>query len=274
MSEPITLAGARILVTGASTGIGRATAERLAQAGAAVMATVRQEADGAPLRAAGCDVAVLDVTDQAAGAALVQRLAPLDVLINNAGASYRGAIEEGDDAAIRRIFEVNFFGPCALVRAALPGMRERRRGAIVNVSSISGRLSQPLNGYYPATKHALEAVTEALAYEVRPFNIRVALIEPGGVKSAFLPNLQAEPRTYNNPASPYAPLAQKLAIGTPRGSDPAIVAETIVQALTAPAPGQLRWPATPDAEEILAQRAALDDAAFMRYNVQRLGVDW
>lgn len=274
MTEPIRLSGARILVTGASTGVGRATAERLMQEGASVIATVRREADGEPLRAAGCEVALLDVTDHAAGAALIERVGPLDALINNAAYSYRSAIEHGDDAEIRTMFDVNFFGACALIRAALLGMRERRRGAIANVSSVSGRVASPLNGYYPATKFALEAISEALAYEVRPYNIRVVVIEPGGIKTAFIPNMHKEARTYDDPANPYAALAERLRPGTPSGSDPSVVAETIVRALTTPAPGQLRWPATPDAEVAMRQRDTMDDAAFMAMQAERAGIDW
>lgn len=274
MTEPIRLSGARILVTGASTGVGRATAERLVQEGAAVVATVRREADGAPLRAAGCEVALLDVTDHAAGAALIARVGPLDALINNAAYSYRSAIEHGDDAEIRTMFDVNFFGACALIRAALPGMRAQRRGAIVNVSSVSGRVAVALNGYYPATKFALEAISESLAYEVRPYNIRVVVIEPGGIKTAFIPNMRKEPRTYDDPHGPYAALAQRLRPGDPAGSEPSVVAETIVRALTAPAPGKFRWPATPDAEVAMRQRDEMDDDAFMAMQAARAGIAW
>jgi len=274
MSDPITLNNARILVTGASTGVGRATAERLMQEGASVVATVRAEADGESLRAAGCEVALLDVTDHAAGAALIERTGPLDVLINNAAYSYRSAFEHGDDDEIRKMFDVNFFAACALARAALPAMRARRKGAIVNVSSVSGRVAVALNGYYPATKFALEAISESLAYEVRPFNIRVAIIEPGGIKTAFIPNMRLEPRTYNDRSNPYADLADRLRPTAPGGSEPAVVAETIVRALTAPAPGKLRWPATPDAVQGLHARDTMDDESFMTMQAERAGIPW
>lgn len=274
MSEPITLSGARILVTGASTGVGKATAERLVQEGASVIATVRTATDGEPLRAAGCEVALLDVTDHAAGAALVERVGPLDALINNAAYSYRSTFEHGDDDEIRKMFDVNFFGACALARAALPAMRERRKGVIANLSSVSGRVAVALNGYYPATKFALEAVSESLAYEVRPFNIRVVVIEPGGINTAFIPNMHLEPRTYDDPASPYKALVDRLRPAGPAGSDPSVVAETIVRALTAPAPGKFRWPATPDAEQGLHLRDTMDDDAFMAMQAERAGIKW
>jgi NAD(P)-dependent dehydrogenase (short-subunit alcohol dehydrogenase family) len=274
MSDPIELKGARVLVTGASTGVGKATVERLLREGAAVVGTVRKEADGEPLRAAGAEVALLDVTDHAAGAALIERVGPLDALINNAAYSYRSSFEHGDDAEIRTMFDVNFFGACALARAALPAMRERRKGAIVNVSSVSGRVAVALNGYYPATKFALEAVSESLAYEVRPFNIRVAIIEPGGIKTAFIPNMHKEPRTYDDPNNPYWDLAERLRLGAPGGSEPSVVADAIVRALTAPAPGKLRWPATPDAEQMLHQRDTMDDETFMKMQAERAGIPW
>jgi len=260
MSDPITLNGARVLVTGASTGVGQATAERLVREGASVIATVRQEADAPPLRAMGCEVALLDVTDHAAGAALIERVGPLDALINNAAYSYRSAFEHGDDAEIRTMFDVNFFGPCALARAALPGMRERRKGAIVNVSSVSGRVAVALNGYYPATKFA--------------FNIRVIVIEPGGIKTAFIPNMRKDARTYDDPNNPYADLAERLRPSAPGGAEPSVVADTIIHALTAPAPGKFRWPATPDAEKLLHQRDTMDDDAFMAMQAERAGIPW
>jgi NAD(P)-dependent dehydrogenase (short-subunit alcohol dehydrogenase family) len=274
MSDPIELKGARILVTGASTGVGQATAERLMREGASVVATVRKEADGAALRAVGCEVALLDVTDHAAGAALVERVGPLDALINNAAYSYRSSFEHGDDAEIRKMFDVNFFGACALARAALPAMRARRKGAIVNVSSVSGRVAVALNGYYPATKFALEAISESMAYEVRPFNIRVVIVEPGGIKTAFIPNMHLEPRTYDDPNNPYADLAQRLRPTAPGGSEPSVVADTIVRSLVAPAPGKLRWPATPDAEQGLHLRDTMDDDAFMAMQAERAGIKW
>ncbi len=274
MSDPIALSGARILVTGASTGVGRATAERLAHEGASVIATVRKEEDGVGLREIGCEVALLDVTDHAAGRELIGRVGPLDALVNNAAYSYRSSIEEGDDAKIRAMFDVNFFGLVALTQAALPGMRERKRGAIVNVTSVSGRVAVALNGYYPATKFAVEAITESLWYETRPWNIRVILIEPGGIKTNFLPNLRQEPRTYADSTSPYAPLAEAVRPGAPGGSEPSVVADAIVQSLTAPAPAKLRWPATPDAATLLATRDEMDDDAFMQYQIDRAKLGW
>lgn len=273
MSEPVELRGATVLVTGASTGVGAATVARMREEGATVVATVRKEADAGPLREAGATVELLEVTDTDAGAALVGRVAP-DVLVNNAAYSYRATFEDGDIGEIRKMFDVNFFGAVALAQAAIPAMRERRRGAIVNVTSISGRIAQHLNGFYPASKFALEAVSEQMHYELRPFGVRVVLIEPGGIKTNFLANMRMEPKTYDAPDSPYAPLVDKLRPGAPGGSDPAVVADSIVRSVEAPAPGKLRWPATPDATEILTARDQMSDAQWEAWWLARNNLAW
>jgi len=274
MSDPIKLQGAKALVTGASTGAGLATAIRLVQEGAHVIATVRKEADAAPLREAGATVEILDVTDHAAGRALIERVGPLDVLVNNAAYSYRATFEDGDMEEVRAMFDVNFFGAVALAQAAIPGMREKRSGAIVNVTSVSGRIAQHLNGYYPATKFALEAVSEQMYYELRHFNIRVVLIEPGGIKTNFLSNMRLEPRTYDNPDGPYAKLVDQLRPGEARGSDPSVIADAVVRSLEDPAPGRLRWPATPDAVEQLTMRDQMSDEQFSQSLLSRNGLEW
>lgn len=273
MSDPVELRGATVLVTGASTGVGFATVQRMLQEGATVIGTVRKEEDAAKVRETGATAEILDVTDTDAGRALVARVAP-DVLVNNAAYSYRAAFEHGDLDAIRQMFEVNFFGAVALAQAAIPAMRERRRGVIANVTSISGRIAQHLNGYYPATKFALEAVSEQMHYELRPFGIRVVIIEPGGIHTNFIPNMRVEPRTYDDPDNPYAPLAAKMRPSAPSGSDPSVVADTIVRAVEADAPGRLRWPATPDATEILTARDRMNDAQWETWWVGRNKIEW
>ncbi len=274
MSTPVDLQGAKALVTGASSGVGFATAVRLVQEGAHVVATVRKEADAGPLREAGATAEILDVTDHAAGRALVERVGPLDVLVNNAAYSYRSTFEHGDMAEIRAMFDVNFFGVVALTQAAIPGMRAQRRGAIVNISSVSGRVAVPLNGYYPATKFALEAISEQMRAELRPFNIRVVLIEPGGIKTNFLPNMRLEPRTYDDPNGPYAKLADQLRPGKPGGSEPSVVADAVVRSLQDSAPGKFRWPATPDAVEQMTVRDQMNDEQFEKWLTARNKLEW
>jgi NAD(P)-dependent dehydrogenase (short-subunit alcohol dehydrogenase family) len=131
----------------------------------------------------------LDVTDPAQVAAAVQaaeaRFGTIDVLVNNAGCGYQTSVEEGDDAAVRALFEVNVFGIIALIRAVLPGMRTRRRGHIVNISSVAGFVGFPGSGYYAATKHAVEGLSAALAKEVGPLGIPVMCVEPGPFRTDF-----------------------------------------------------------------------------------------
>ena len=157
------------LITGCSKGLGRAIARQALEAGYRVVATAREPGSLADLTQKYGDrvaTARLDVTDQRdienAVALALQRFGQIDVLVNNAGMGYFGAIEEGEDAGVRAIFETNLFGPLNLAKAVLPGMRANRRGHIVNISSIGGFVAYPAVGYYNMTKFALEAMSEAL----------------------------------------------------------------------------------------------------------------
>lgn len=181
------------LVTGASSGIGRATALLLARAGHRVFATVRSEAGETSLvaSAAGLPIEILrlDLADEAGAARVVQevlrRAGRIDVLVNNAGYAKLGAVEDLPRADLRHQFEVNVFGAMQLCREVIPAMRARRSGRIVNVSSLAGRVSVPLMGTYCASKFALEAFSDALRAEVKPAGIRVAIVEPGPVATNF-----------------------------------------------------------------------------------------
>lgn len=178
------------LITGCSTGIGRALAEAAADAGHNVVATARNTAAVGEFAEGRPNVLPvgLDVTDpeqiRAAVAKAEQAYGGVDVLVNNAGYGYRGAVEEGDDG-VRTLFETHFFGPVALMKAVLPGMRARRSGAIVNFSSIGVQLMPVGSGFYAAAKAALEGVTGALRGEVAPLGIQVTTIEPGGFRTDF-----------------------------------------------------------------------------------------
>lgn len=167
----------RVLVTGAGTGIGRATCEVLTARGHDVVATARR-----PEVLDDLDVALrlaLDVTSDESVASCVAVLGDVDVLVNNAGITETGPMESYPADATLRMFETNFFGPLRLIRALVPAMRERGRGVVVNVSSVQGQVASPLSGMYCATKHALEAASESLALEVGHFGIRVVIVEPG-----------------------------------------------------------------------------------------------
>jgi len=179
-------------ITGCSSGFGRALAQAVLARGRRAVVTARDPATVADLVAghdAGSARLALDVTKPAQIATAVQaavgRFGAIDVLVNNAGYGYQASVEEGEDAAIRAMFEANFFGLAALTRAVLPGMRARRQGTIVNISSVGGLLSFPGSGYYGATKHAVEGLSDALAKEVGPLGIRVCCVEPGPFRTDF-----------------------------------------------------------------------------------------
>jgi NAD(P)-dependent dehydrogenase (short-subunit alcohol dehydrogenase family) len=178
------------LITGCSTGIGREIAAAALASGRRVAVTARDPAAVADLVAAHPDRALalgLDVTrrDQVerAVAAAEDAFGGIDVLVNNAGYGYMAAVEEGEDAEIRAMFDTNYFGVVAMIQAALPGMRSRGRGHIINISSMTGLVANPPNVFYSSTKFALEALTEGLSKEVAPFGIRVTAIEPGAFRT-------------------------------------------------------------------------------------------
>jgi NADP-dependent 3-hydroxy acid dehydrogenase YdfG len=178
-----------VLITGCSSGIGRATARRLAAGGWTVYASARRIQSIADLEAVGCRTLALDVTDEdsmlAAVRAIEETHGAVGVLINNAGYSQSGAIETVPLDAVRRQFETNVFGLARLTQLVLPRMRDQRWGKIVNLGSMGGKLVFPGGGWYHATKHALEAVSDALRFEVRGFGIDVILLEPGLITTEF-----------------------------------------------------------------------------------------
>jgi len=181
------------LVTGASTGIGRATARLLASSGYRVFATVRTPEAEASMRQEGAvEVVRLDVGDEAAVTRTVHevldRAGRVDALVNNAGYALVGATEDLTRDRLRRQFEVNVFGAMQLCREVLPSMRARRSGRIVNVSSLAGRVSIPMMGAYCASKFAVEALTDAMRVEAKPFGVGVSLVEPGPVVTEFQRN--------------------------------------------------------------------------------------
>jgi NAD(P)-dependent dehydrogenase (short-subunit alcohol dehydrogenase family) len=185
MSEPSKV----VLITGCSSGIGRATALRLAGAGWKVYATARRPETLSELVEAGCKTLALDVTDEQSMAVAVAQIeqaeGAIGVLINNAGYSQSGAIETVPLDAVRRQFETNVFGLVRLTQLVLPKMRAQRWGKIVNVGSMGGKLSFPGGGHYHASKHALEAISDAMRYELAGFGIDVILLEPGLITTEF-----------------------------------------------------------------------------------------
>jgi NAD(P)-dependent dehydrogenase (short-subunit alcohol dehydrogenase family) len=180
------------LITGCSTGLGRALAEGVLDAGHDAVVTARNDSAVRDLVDAHPDTALglaLDVTDPAQVVDVVRRaeehFGRIDVLVNNAGYGYRAALEEGDEADVRRLFDTNLFGAVAMTKAVLPGMRAQRSGTIVNISSIGARACPPGSGYYSATKAAMEAMTSALRKEVQPLGITAMAVEPGAFRTDF-----------------------------------------------------------------------------------------
>ena len=180
------------LITGCSSGLGRALAEAVLKAGLNAVVTAREPATVQDLVAAYPDTglaAALDVTHADQVRAVVQdaerRFGGVDVLVNNAGYGYRAAVEEGDEAEVAALFATNVTGTVATIKSVLPGMRARRSGCILNVSSIAGRLAAPGSGYYSASKFAVEGLSDALRKEVGPLGIKVMVVEPGAFRTEF-----------------------------------------------------------------------------------------
>ena len=230
-------------ITGCSTGLGREFARAALAHGFRVVATARDPQSIAEFVKDGQAIALkLDVAAPAAIAAAVHEaervFGRIDVLINNAGYGYVAAVEEGEDAAIRRQFETNFFGLAALIRAVLPGMRARRSGGIVNISSVGGLRGSPAGGYYCATKHAVNGLTESLALEVEPLGIRVMVVEPGPFRTDWGGrSLQHAPASIADYEATAHQRQREIAgySGTQAG-DPVRAAEAVIGALLSPHP--------------------------------------
>lgn len=259
------------LVTGASSGIGAATARRLQGEGYRVYATARKPEVLSDLAKAGCQILALDVTDEAsmqrAVDAIVVKEGRIDVLVNNAGYSQSGALETLPVEAVRRQFETNVFGLLRLTQLVLPHMRKAGRGRIVNISSMGGKLTFPGGGAYHASKYAVEALSDALRFEVQGFGIDVVIIEPGLIKSGFAEAVAGH-MTTDGRSDPYAAFDAAVARATKEayekgslarlGGTPDDVAKVISTALSAARP-KTRYTVTPSAKLLLAQRRWMSD---------------
>jgi NAD(P)-dependent dehydrogenase (short-subunit alcohol dehydrogenase family) len=231
------------LITGCSTGLGRHLAQAVLARGYNAIVTARDAGKVQDLVEAYPDNALalaLDVTEDTQVTHAVrqaeERFSGVDVLVNNAGYGYRAAVEEGEEAEVAKLFATNFFGPVAMIKAVLPGMRARRDGAIVNISSIGARISPPGSGYYSATKAALEAMSASLRKELDPLGITVTVVEPGGFRTDFAGRSLQQSR---DAIADYADTAGRrrkehdTAHGTQPG-DPARAAQAIITAVEAP----------------------------------------
>jgi NAD(P)-dependent dehydrogenase (short-subunit alcohol dehydrogenase family) len=263
-----------VLITGCSSGIGRATAERLVHQGWTVYASARDIASIEHLRWRGCKLLTLDVTDldsmTAAVAAIEDAEGAVGVLVNNAGFGLHGAVETTPFEDVRTQFETNFFGLARLTQLALPAMRKQGWGKVVNVSSMGGRFTLPGGGFYHASKHAVEALSDALRFELRPFGIDVIVIEPGIIGTSFGATAVGTVSATDIDDSPYAMFNQRVMVtinGTYRrrgpggAASPSKVARVIEKALSSPRP-KARYPITASARILIMARRVLPDRAF------------
>lgn len=265
-----------VLITGCSSGIGEATALRLVRAGHVVYASARRPETLDMLADAGCRTLALDVTDEESMVRAVQRIeaehGAVEVLVNNAGYSQSGAVEEVPLDVVRRQFETNVFGLVRMCQLVLPGMRRQRWGRIVNVSSMGGKLTFPGGGFYHATKHAVEAISDALRWEVQGFGVDVVVIEPGLIRTGFGDTAVASIESATPQEGPYAKFNAMVGEATAGayegglarlGGGPETVAKAIEKAITARRP-RTRYPVTASARLALTQRRLLTDRMWDR----------
>jgi len=265
-----------VLITGCSTGIGRATAQLLASKGWTVYATARRLETIADLEARGCRTLALDVADEASMSAAVEAVVAAEgavgVLVNNAGYSQSGAVESVPIERLRAQFETNVFGLVRMCQLTLPGMRAQGWGKVVNLSSMGGRFTFPGGGAYHATKYAVESLSDALRFEVAGFGVDVVLIEPGIIRTSF-GDTAVGGIARADEGGPYARFNAAVAKATASvyesgpmrrlGGGPETVARTIEKAMTAPRP-RARYTVTASAKVMIAQRRLLPDSAWDR----------
>ena len=231
------------LVTGVSSGIGREIAQLLAERGAHVFGSVRNPQPANPIP--GVEIVRMEVTDDSsvkeAVQSIVQKAGPIQLLINNAGYSFMGALEETSVDEARQQFETNLFGVLRVTNAILPGMRQQGFGRIVNISSVLGFLPAPYMGIYAASKHAVEGYTETLDHEIRRFGVRAMLVEPAYTRTKIRGNSKFPKVAFDAYADERKRVTNTIQQNIEHGDDPRIVAEAVLTALTAKSP-RLRYP--------------------------------
>lgn len=261
-----------ILVTGASSGMGKEFARALLAEGHTVYVAARRLSAMEDLRSLGAIPLAMDVTDEQqvaeAFAQIKANHGGLDVLINNAGFGLLGAVEDIPINDARYQFEVNLFGLARVTQHALPAMRERRRGTIINISSMGGKIYTPLGSWYHATKHALEGWSDCLRLELQPFNINVVIIQPGVIETAF-GDVVTQPLLAYSGQGTYASMAQQVAKMMQKNykpggaSKPQVVTELVLRAIHSRKP-KTRYAAGKYAKPMLLMRRWLSDRAFDR----------
>lgn len=268
-----------VIITGTSRGIGLETALAFGRAGYKVFATMRNPVGATALiqtikdESLPITISVMDVnSDESVKqgiAAILQENGAIDVLINNAGIEHHGSIEEMEIADFKAVMETNYFGALRCVQGVLPSMRNNRKGCIINVTSIGGRLSNTPLGAYSASKHALEAVSEALAQEVKPFNIRVAIVEPGIIDTEMAQNIG----TGGNSIYPQVNRFGGLFIASLKTPTQATLVANKMLEIANSDNWQLRHPVGPDAAPFLGWRASMTDEQWVDWNAAN-DEDW
>jgi NAD(P)-dependent dehydrogenase (short-subunit alcohol dehydrogenase family) len=263
---------ARVLITGTSSGIGFATALAFGRAGHTVAATMRDPKRGARLAEIAAQeklpigISAMDVDSDESVASTIQQIlkdgGPIDVLVNNAGIERTGSVEELPMDDFRAVMETNYFGVIRCVKAVLPSMRRRKSGCIINVTSIAGRFACSPFAPYTASKFALEALSESLAQEVKPFNVRVAMIEPGIIDTPMARHVGVAAADSSYPQQRRNAGLFTAALKNP--TSPSLVADKIVEVAES-GTWQLRHPVGPDAQPFLDWRNSMSD---------ELWVDW
>jgi len=261
------------LVTGASSGIGRATAQRLAALGFTVHAAARRVERMSDLADHGIHVESLDVTDDGSMVTVVDKIMSehgrIDILVNNAGYGSYGAVEDVPIAEARRQFDVNVFGLARLTQLVLPHMRAQRDGYIVNISSMGGKIWEPLGGWYHAAKFAVEGLSDCLRAEVAEFGIKVVVVEPGSITSEWA-TISADNLEAISADTPYRGQAKLIARGLRKSdtsflaSEPEVVAEAIGKAVQRTKP-RTRYPVGGGARTFLFAHRVLTDRGFDRF---------
>lgn len=259
------------LITGCSSGIGAAAARHFAAQGWAVAATMRDPAAGAALKDAGrVETLALDVTDKAsierAVGETIARFGRIDALVNNAGYGLFGPFETATDADIEKQFATNLFGLFDVTRAVLPAMRAQTSGVVVNVASIGGLMTFPMNSLYHATKFAVVGFSESLNFELAPFGVRVKVVCPGGVATDFAGRSLA--KTFKDDGRPYADGVARTMAAFRRNQGRYSSAETIAEGLYAAATDgtrQIRYVLGDDAVAMAAGRAKMTDEQYVAY---------
>ena len=262
--------GRNILITGASSGIGKAAAFRLLAEGWNVYAVARRISRLSDLEAKGAVIIAMDLTDEESvinGVAMIQKQAgTIDILINNAGYGEYGSIEEVSTEEAKKQFEVNVFGLARITRLVLPKMRENRYGKIINISSMAGKATSPMGGWYHASKHAVEAISDALRMEVRQFGIDVIIIEPGAVKSEWA-DIAKDNLLKTSGHGPYIRYAEAIATlidkfySGKKLTSPEKIADVIIESINAAKP-RPRYIATRDARGFILLKWLLPDRMF------------